>query len=214
MCGIAGYFHSDPTRPVDPQTLVNMAAIQYHRGPDGYGYKTIDERGIGFAHARLSIIDLDENRARQPFMSVDNNLMLTQNGELYDYKRLRADLCSRGTRFQSKSDSELVIHLYQRYGLDHMLKECRGEYAFALYDKQHDRLMLVRDRFGVKPLYWTEHNGTFVFGSELKVLFAHPDVPRHFSAEGVYHQLMQTMVPGSTAFAGIHQVKPGHVMTI
>ena len=214
MCGIAGYIHADINHPVDPQILVNMAAIQYHRGPDGFGVKTMNDRGVGFAHARLSIIDLDENRGRQPFTSHDGNLMLTQNGELYDYKRIRADLTTRGARFQSKSDSELVIHLYERYGIDEMLKQCRGEYAFALYDKAHDRLMLVRDRFGVKPLYWTENNGTLVFGSELKVLFAHPDVPRQFSAEGVYHQLMQTMVPGTTAFKGVHQVKPGHVLII
>ena len=214
MCGIAGIIHSESHRRVDKQTLVNMAAIQHHRGPDGFGVKALQDHGIGFAHARLSIIDLDENRARQPFISQDENLMLTQNGELYDYKRIRADLATRGARFQTKSDSELVMHLYQRYGLDEMLKQCRGEYAFALYDKKRDRLMLVRDRFGVKPLYWTQNNGTLVFGSELKVLFSHPDVPRKFSAQGVYHQLMQTMVPGTTAFEGIHQVKPGHVMII
>lgn len=214
MCGIAGYMHADPARPVDPQTLVNMAAIQYHRGPDGFGYKTMNDRGVGFSHARLSIIDLDEERARQPFFSHDGRLMLTQNGELYDYKRIRADLTTRGARFRTKSDSELILHLYQRMGLDETLIHCRGEFAFALYDRQEDTLMLVRDRFGVKPLYWTEQNGAFVFGSELKVLFAHPDVPRRFSAEGVYHQLMQTMVPGSTAFEGIHQIKPGHVLII
>ncbi len=214
MCGIAGVIHADPARPVDPQTLVNMAAIQYHRGPDGFGIKTMNDRGIGFAHARLSIIDLNEQRGRQPFMHHDGNLMLTQNGELYDYKRIRADLTTRGARFQSKSDSELVLHLYEHYGLEETLKNCRGEFAFALYDKQNDRLMLVRDRFGIKPLYWTQHNGTLVFGSELKVLFAHPEVPRQFSAEGVYHQLMQTIVPGTTAFDGVYQVKPGHVMII
>lgn len=214
MCGIAGYLHADPSRSVDKQLLANMAAIQWHRGPDGFGVCTIDEKAIGFSHARLSIIDLNEDRGKQPFMSEDDNLMLTQNGELYDYKRIRADLTTRGARFQSKSDSELVIHLYQRYGLDEMLKQCRGEFAFALYDKAEDQLMLVRDRFGIKPLYWTSVNGTLVFGSELKVLFAHPDVPRKFSAEGVYHQLMQTMVPGSTAFEGIQQVKPGHALII
>ena len=214
MCGIAGYMHAEPAQSVDPQILANMAAIQYHRGPDGFGVKTMSDRGVGFAHARLSIIDLNEQRGRQPFLSSTGELMLTQNGELYDYKRIRADLTTRGARFQSKSDSELVLHLYERYGLDEMLKNCRGEFAFALYDKKNDRLMLVRDRFGIKPLYWTEQNGTVVFGSELKVLFAHPKVPRQFSAEGVYHQLMQTMVPGTTAFEGIHQVKPGHVVII
>ncbi len=214
MCGIAGYFHGDPSRPVDPQILVNMAAIQHHRGPDGFGYKIIDERGIGFSHTRLSIIDLNEDRARQPFRSADGNLLLAHNGEFYDYKRLRTDLVSRGVQFQTKSDSEMVLHLYPRLGLEDMLPHLRGEFAFSLYDKKHDRLMLVRDRFGVKPLYWTETNGTLVFGSELKVLFAHPDVKPRYSPEGLYHQLMQTIVPGSTAFAGVHQVQPGHALIV
>lgn len=214
MCGIAGFFNSSADKPVNPETLVGMAAIQYHRGPDGFGYRTMNDRGIGFSHARLSIIDLDENRARQPFVSEDGDLMLAHNGEFYDYKRIRTDLTSRGAQFDTKSDSELVLQLYPKFGLEDMLLYLRGEFAFALYDRKKDRLMLVRDRFGVKPLYWTEVNGTVVFGSELKVLFAHPEVPRKFSSEGLYHQLMQTIVPGSTPFEGIHQVKPGHVVII
>jgi asparagine synthase (glutamine-hydrolysing) len=214
MCGIAGVMHADSAKPVDPQILANMAAIQWHRGPDGFGVKTVEGRGIGFSHARLSIIDLDEERARQPFMSADNNLLLAHNGEFYDYKRLRAELSSRGARFQTKSDSELVLHLYPRIGLEEMLKHLRGEFAFSIYDKKHDRLILVRDRFGIKPLYWTKANGSFVFGSELKVLFAHPDVPRMFNNEGLYHQLMQTIVPGTTAFEGVHQIEPGHMLIV
>jgi len=214
MCGIAGIFYNKPDNRIDPQLLVNMAAIQYHRGPDGFGYKILEEQGIGFSHARLSIIDLDEDRARQPFMSSDNNLLLAHNGEFYDYKRLRANLTLDGARFATKSDSELLLHLYPRYGLEDTLKYLRGEFAFALFDKKHDRLMLVRDRFGVKPLYWTETNGKIVFGSELKVIFADPDVERKFNAQGVFHQLMQTMVPGTTAFENINQVKPGHAVII
>jgi asparagine synthase (glutamine-hydrolysing) len=214
MCGIAGCFHGDTSRPVDPQVLVNMAAIQYHRGPDGFGYQTLEQRGVGFSHARLSIIDLDENRARQPFLSPDGDLLLAHNGEFYDYKRLRTDLVSRGVQFRTKSDSELVLHLYPRLGLEDMLPHLRGEFAFALYDRRHDRLILVRDRFGVKPLYWTHTDDTLIFGSELKVLFAHPQVQARFSPEGLYHQLMQTMVPGSTAFQGVHQVKPGHAVIV
>ena len=214
MCGIAGIFNRLPERSVDPQLLVNMAAIQYHRGPDGFGYKILKEKGVGFSHARLSIIDLDENRARQPFVSADSRLLLAHNGEFYDYKRLRAELTLDGARFQTKSDSELVLHLYPRLGLEDALEHLRGEFAFALYDNNHDRLMLVRDRFGIKPLYWAETDNGVVFGSELKVLFAHPDVKREFDAKGVFHQLMQTIVPGTTAFKGIHQVKPGHVLTI
>lgn len=212
MCGIAGFIYADRSRPVDPETLVAMAAIQHHRGPDGFGWQARD--GVGFSHARLSIIDLNQERGRQPFVSDDGRLMLTQNGELYDYQRLRADLTARGDRFRSKSDSELILHLYPRLGLEASLPHLRGEFAFALHDREQDVVHLVRDRFGIKPLYWTEIDGGLVFGSELKVLFAHPAVTRCFDSAGLYHQLMQTMVPGSTAFAGVHQVKPGHVVSI
>ena len=212
MCGIAGFIYTDRNRPVDPETLVAMAAIQYHRGPDGFGWQAME--GVGFSHARLSIVDLDQERGRQPFISADQRLMLTKNGELYDYQRLRADLTARGARFRTKSDSELIMHLYPRLGLDKTLPYLRGEFAFALHDREDDTTYLVRDRFGIKPLYWTEIDGGLVFGSELKVLFAHPAVPRQFDSAGLYHQLMQTMVPGSTAFSGVHQVKPGHVLTV
>jgi asparagine synthase (glutamine-hydrolysing) len=212
MCGIAGFIYADRTRPVDPETLVAMAAIQYHRGPDGFGWQAMD--GIGFSHARLSIIDLDQERGRQPFVSDDKRLMLTKNGELYDYQRIRADLTAQGARFRTKSDSEIIMHLYPRLGLEKTLPQLRGEFAFAIHDREEDTTYLVRDRFGIKPLYWTEIDGGLVFGSELKVLFAHPQVTRQFDSAGLYHQLMQTIVPGSTAFAGVHQVKPGHMLTV
>jgi asparagine synthase (glutamine-hydrolysing) len=189
-----------------------MAAIQYHRGPDGFGWQAME--GIGFSHARLSIIDLDQERGRQPFVSDDQRLMLTKNGELYDYQRLRAELTAQGARFRTKSDSEIVMHLYPRLGLDKTLPHLRGEFAFALHDREDDTTYLVRDRFGIKPLYWAEIDGGVVFGSELKVLFAHPEVKREFDSAGLYHQLMQTIVPGSTAFKGVHQIKPGHVLTV
>lgn len=214
MCGIAGVMHADPNKDIDPQLLVNMAAIQQHRGPDGFGYQRPLQHGIGFSHARLSIIDLDENRARQPFFNADQSLLLAHNGEFYDYARIRARLTAQGARFRTRSDSEIVLHLYPQHGLDGMLPQLRGEFAFALYDRQEETLFLVRDRFGVKPLYWTKQNDTLVFGSELKVLFAHPAVPRAFSPTGLFHQLMQTTVPGTTAFEGIHQVQPGHVLII
>ncbi len=210
MCGIAGIFHADPAQPIDPETLVAMAAIQSHRGPDGFGWKTMD--GVGMSHARLSIIDLDEQRGRQPFASADDLWLLAQNGEFYDYKRIRADLTARGARFTTKSDSEIVLHLAPRIGLEATLPQLRGEFAFALYDREAQKLSLVRDRFGIKPLYYTVVGDMLVFGSELKVLFAHPDVPRRFDPAGLYHQLMQTIVPGSTAFSGVRQVAPGHVV--
>jgi len=214
MCGIAGVFTHQAGSNIDPQTLVNMAAIMHHRGPDGFGYHINETQGVGFSHARLSIIDLDEDRARQPFLSQDGQLLLAHNGEFYDFKRIRADLTAQGARFRTKSDSEIVLHLYQRVGLEETLKHLRGEFAFSLYDQAEDTTYLVRDRFGIKPLYYTETPEGIVFGSELKVLFANPAVKREFSTEGLYHQLIQVMVPGSTAFEGVKQVAPGHVVKV
>lgn len=214
MCGIAGVYHLDPDRPVAPRVLRGMAAIQRHRGPDGLGWQVREGRGVGFGHARLAIIDLADT-GHQPLSDPESGLLLTHNGEFYDYARIRADLHARGARFRTKSDSEIVLHLYPRLGLEGMLPHLRGEFAFGLYDERRDELVLVRDRFGIKPLYWTETaNGSFVFGSEVKVLFAHPDVPRRFSDDGVYHQLMQTIVPGSTPYEGVHQVPPGHAVVV
>ncbi|WCL53857.1 asparagine synthase (glutamine-hydrolyzing) [Gimibacter soli] len=213
MCGIAGIFHREPEKPVDPQLLANMAAIQYHRGPDGFGVEMMNGKGVGFSHARLSIIDLNENRGRQPFKSADGSLLLAHNGEFYDYQRIRTDLTSRGARFRTKSDSEIILHLFPRFGLDETLRRLRGEFAFALYDAKEDALHLVRDRFGIKPLYYHASDEGVVFGSEIKVVMAHPAVPRRFNNQGLLHQLMQVMVPGTTAYEGITQVKPGHVVT-
>ncbi|WP_444993916.1 asparagine synthase (glutamine-hydrolyzing) [Aliikangiella sp. IMCC44359] len=214
MCGIAGVFHHAKEHNVDPQLLVNMAAIQYHRGPDDFGYANPDGLGLGMSHARLSIIDLNKERGRQPHVGDDQNYFLVHNGEFYDFQKIRANLTSQGADFKSKSDSEIILHLYPRYGIEKTIEQLRGEFAFALYDKNDDCLYLVRDRFGVKPLYWTETPDGIVFGSELKVLFAHPKVKRELTAQGTYHQLIQVMVPGTTAFKDIHQVSPGHFIKI
>lgn len=214
MCGIAGVFNRDPEQPIPSQLLVNMAAIQYHRGPDNFGYANPEGLGLGLSHARLSIIDLNEERGRQPLISPDRQFYLVHNGEFYDFQRIRAMLVANGARFASKSDSEIILHLYPRYGMEKTLQFLRGEFAFGFYDRSEDCLYLVRDRFGIKPLYWTETDEGVVFGSELKVLFAHPGVKRHLGATGTYHQLIQVMVPGSTAFDGIHQVPPGHMIKL
>jgi len=215
MCGIGGVFNKDKSKSVDKMNLVAMAAIQYHRGPDGFGFKILEGEGIGFSHTRLSIIDLESNRARQPFQSKDENLLLAHNGEFYDYQRIRADLSAKGYKFKTKSDSEILLHLYPEKGFEESLKDLRGEFAFSLYDKSIDTLYLARDRFGIKPQYWTiTPKGDFIFGSEIKVIFAHPDVPRKISKEGAYHQLIQVMVPGSTTFEGVNQVPPGKYLKV
>ena len=214
MCGIAGVIHSDKNRAIDSQTLVNMAAIQYHRGPDNFGYHNPQGAGVGLSHARLTIIDLDEERGRQPHVSDDGRYMMVHNGEFYDFQRIRASMTAQGARFQSKSDSELVLQMYPHYGIEKTVENLRGEFAFSIYDREEETMYLVRDRFGIKPLYWTETEHGVVFGSELKVLFAHPDVKREIDSEGLYHQLIQVMVPGSTAFKGVNQVPPGHWIKI
>ncbi|WP_196138775.1 asparagine synthase (glutamine-hydrolyzing) [Aliikangiella sp. G2MR2-5] len=214
MCGIAGVFHQANNQPIDSQLLVNMAAIQHHRGPDDFGYVNPEGLGLGMSHARLSINDLNKERGRQPHCSENNKYFLVHNGEFYDFQKIRASLTSQGAEFNTKSDSEIILHLYPRYGIEKTIEQLRGEFAFALFDKDEDCLYLVRDRFGIKPLYWTQMDEGIVFGSELKVLFAHPKVKREMSAEGTYHQLIQVMVPGSTAFKDIHQVPPGHLIKI
>ena len=140
MCGIGGVFRTHSEHRVDQQLLVNMAAIQAHRGPDGFGIESLEGSGVGFCHARLSIIDLDGNRARQPFLSEDNQVLMAHNGEFYDFQRIRADLTAQGVRFASKSDSEILLRLYQRQGLEQTLPLLRGEFAFALYDRNQDCL--------------------------------------------------------------------------
>jgi len=213
MCGIAGIFHLDRNRPVDPAVLAGMAAIQRHRGPDGCAWHAIDGRGVGFAHARLAIIDLSD-AGTQPLVAKDQRWMLTHNGEFYDYARIRADLTSRGARFHTKSDSEIVPRLAEHFGMEAAIPHLRGEFAFGLYERETDTLTLVRDRFGIKPLYWTVVDDAVIFGSEIKVVFAHPSVPRGFDDQGLLHQLVQTIVPGTTPYAGVRQVPPGHSITI
>jgi len=183
-----------------------------HRGPDGTGYHVDSANGIAMGHARLSIIDL--NTGDQPLFGEEGSeTVFTGNGEFYDYKRIRANLICDGHRSRTKSDSEIALHLYEDFGLD-FVDHLRGEFAFALYDGKEQRLVLVRDRFGVKPLFYTRKDNRLLWASEIKALFAHPEVERKFSNEGLLHQLMHTMVPGTTAFDGIHALKPGHMLIV
>lgn len=211
MCGIAGFWSQQPLREKDLDQLKAMTASLHHRGPDGYGFHQNTEKGLAMGHARLSIIDLETGD--QPLYTPDNSLVLTANGEFYDYKRIRTNLRLEGFRFTTKSDSEIALPLYRKFGLD-FVEHLRGEFAFSLYDKKEDRLVLVRDRFGVKPLFYHHNAKGFFYGSEIKALFAHAAVPRELSKEGVLHQMMHTMVPGTTAFEGVYALEPGHMLVI
>ena len=181
MCGIAGFWSQKPLQNNQIDHLKAMTASLHHRGPDGYGFHTDEKIGLGMGHARLSIIDLETGD--QPLYSRNNDLVLTANGEFYDYKRIRTNLNLEGFRFTTKSDSEIALPLFRKHGLD-FVEHLRGEFAFSLYDKKEDRLILVRDRFGVKPLFYYNGPQGFYYGSEIKALFAHPEVPRELSKEG------------------------------
>lgn len=212
MCGIAGFFHaSSIDKGSSEEQLTKMLQVLHHRGPDGKGYYIDEKNGLAMGHTRLSIIDL--HTGDQPLYANNKELILTTNGEFYNYKKIRADLNLNGARFRTKSDSEIALHLYNRNGLD-FVQQLRGEFAFALFDKKERRLILVRDRFGIKPLYYHIKNGKVYYASEIKALFTHPDVPKEFSSKDVLHQLMHTMVPGTTTYKDIHAVKPGHMIII
>ena len=209
MCGITGFWHLRP-QSGSSDHLTSMMRRLAHRGPDGEGRHEDLERGLYMGHTRLSIVDL--SGGVQPIHS--GRQILTVNGELYDFKRLRARLmASEGERFATKSDSELAIALYRRDGLS-FVDELRGEFAIAMFDEAREELILVRDRFGIRPLFFHVRPGFFAWGSEVKSILAHPEVPVRLSRRAALHQMMHTMAPGTSAFDGVHALKPGHMMTV
>lgn len=211
MCGIAGLwapfnFGSDNYRHIE-----SMADTLFHRGPDGKGFHVDPAAGLAMAHTRLSIIDLATGD--QPIQDRHAKLTLTVNGEFYDYKRIRGHLVAEGFDFATKSDSEIALKLYRKHGLD-FVDHLRGEFAFALFDEARQRLILVRDRFGIRPLFVHLTPEAVYYGSEIKALLAHPAVPREMSAKAQLHQMMQVMVPGATLFGAVKALRPGHMMVI
>lgn len=211
MCGITGFWKREKFTGDESLHVRNMAERLWHRGPDGYGFHIDSSNSLAMGHARLSIIDL--HTGDQPLFDENKKIILTVNGEFYDYKRIRTNLRLEGFKFTTKSDSEIAIPLFKKYGLD-FLEHLRGEFAIALFDEKEQRLILVRDRFGIKPLFYHVGKKGIYYGSEIKSLFANPDVPRSFSEEGMLHQLMHTMVPGTSAFKDIHALQPGHFLEV
>ena len=211
MCGITGFWKRDRFSGDESLHVRNMAERLWHRGPDGYGFHIDPSNNLAMGHARLSIIDL--HTGDQPLFDEKKKIVLTVNGEFYDYKRIRTNLRLEGFKFNTKSDSEIAIPLFKKYGLG-FLEHLRGEFAIALFDEKEQRLILVRDRFGIKPLFYHVGKKGIYYGSEIKSLFVNPDVPRSFSEEGMLHQLMHTMVPGTSAFKDIHALQPGHFLEV
>ena len=208
MCGIAGLFNLGEG-PVSAEHLERMSDLLQHRGPDDKGLWI--NGPVGLAHRRLSIIDLS-TRARNPMPNEDGSVWLIFNGEIYNYKDFRSDLLRRGHVFRSETDSEVIIHLYEEMGAD-CVAELNGMFAFALWDERNRRLLLARDRFGVKPLYYTTVGETFAFASEIKAFLALPDFkasPDPFAL--AEHFTFQNTLGDRTFFKGVKLLPAGHYL--
>jgi asparagine synthase (glutamine-hydrolysing) len=205
VCGIAGIFNLNG-HPVSPGLLRRMTDAIAHRGPDGEGFYT--DRYVGLGHRRLAIIDLSP-AGHQPMVTADQQYALSYNGEIYNFQELRAELESLHYRFRSRTDSEVVLHAYAEWGED-CVDRFNGMYAFAIWDKQRQSLFLARDRYGIKPLYYTFAGDAFVFGSEQKSLLAHPDVPREVDLEGLLEYFtFQNIFTDRTLLKGVRLFPAG-----
>lgn len=210
MCGIAGIAFADATRPIERDRLEAMSTAIHHRGPDGCGI--FRAPGVGLAHRRLSIIDLEGGR--QPLGNEDGTVQVVFNGEIYNYRELRSQLMARGHRFATHSDTEVLVHLYEEVG-DRLVEQLRGMFAFALWDERSSRLLLARDRLGIKPLYYRQDNEKLLFASELKALLAYGDIEREIDPASLEDYLAYGMVSGTrTIFRGIHKLAPGHTLSV
>lgn len=208
MCGIVSI--SNPASPVAPHLLKKATDALIHRGPDGEGFYFSPDKRTALGHRRLSIIDL--STGGQPLSNEDGTVHAVVNGEFYDFASIRRELENKGHRFKTSSDSEIVLHLYEEYGLD-CLSYLRGEFAFVIYDAPADRLIAARDRFGIKPLcYAQDAAGVFYTASEAKAIFA-AGFPAAWDDYAFYHACNAQYVPQDrTLFKGVHQLPPGHVL--
>ncbi|MEO8235024.1 MAG: asparagine synthase (glutamine-hydrolyzing) [Flavobacterium sp.] len=209
MCGINGILHLN-NKSVDENQLLKMRDVLEHRGPDDAGF--FIDKNIGLGHRRLSIIDTS-SAGHQPFYSENGRYILVFNGEIYNYKDFYPELENKGIKLKSGSDTEVLLKLYELYGLD-MLPRLNGMFAFAIWDKEEKKLVLVRDRMGVKPLYYSLYHNGLYFASEQKALFA-AGIPIQISANGLEEYFFNRFVTGQdTLYNHVNKILPGHYMTI
>jgi len=211
MCGIAGVFTSKRLHERHEKAIGPMLEKIRHRGPDSQNRYVDAENGLLMGHTRLIINDF--KTGEQPLYAENKDVVLTVNGEFYDFKKHRSRAMADGFRYYTKSDSEIVISLYEKYGLA-FTEHLRGEFAFTLYDRKKQEMILVRDRFGIRPLFYHLSNDTLIYGSEAKSVLAHPDVPKQIRPEAVIHQMMQTTAPGMSSFKDIHALEPGRMLRV
>jgi asparagine synthase (glutamine-hydrolysing) len=205
MCGICGFNWADP------RLIESMKARLVHRGPDDHGSYVAD--GISLGHRRLSIVDLSE-AGRQPLANEDGTVWITFNGEIYNHAQLRSRLIAKGHVFRSRTDTEAIVHAYEEYGLE-FASHLNGMFALAIWDERRRRLVLARDRLGLKPLYYSLTEGRLRFASEIKALLADPAMPRTLNRQGLIELLGFEFVPApATLFAEVRKLLPGCLLTL
>lgn len=210
MCGICGKLEFDPEAKVAPALVKKMADAIIHRGPDDEGFHVDGQIGLGFR--RLSIIDL--SGGHQPLSNEDGSIWIVFNGEIYNYRELRAELVSKGHVFRTKSDTEVIVHLYEEYGRD-CVQKLRGMFAFAIWDSVRRSLFLARDRVGIKPLYYYLDENFLSFGSEIKAILVDPAVRREIDPSIIDRFLTYYYCPGpQTILRNFFKLDPGHWLTV
>jgi asparagine synthase (glutamine-hydrolysing) len=210
MCGIAGTVRWGRGAAPSDLGLRTMIAQLRHRGPDEFG--TYVDRIAGLAHARLSIIDLATGQ--QPLANEDADVWIVFNGEIFNYVELRAELVALGHRFRTASDTEVIVHAFEAWG-DRCVERFNGQFAFAVWDATRRRLFLARDRLGVRPLYYAVAGDRLLFASEVKAIYADPDVPRAIDPAGIdmVFTFWTTLSP-VTPFSGVSELRAAHTMAI
>ena len=209
MCGIAG-IHSLTGAPVQADPLGRMISSLHHRGPDAHGATIVGPTALG--HARLAIIDL--SGGAQPMSNQAGFLHITFNGEIFNYRELRADLIEKGHQFQTQSDTEVILHLYEEKGED-CVDALNGQFAFAIWDDRRSRLFIARDRLGIRPFYFTRTQNEFIFASEIKAILCHDRVHTEIDIEALDEIFtFWCSVAPKTIFKNIHSLPPGHTMTV
>ena len=211
MCGISGLFDPQGTRDFDRALLSRINNIQSHRGPDEDGLHL--EPGLGLGHRRLSVIDL--STGQQPLFNEDGSVAIVFNGEIYNFRELVPELQALGFRFRTRSDTEVIVHAWQAWG-EACVHRLRGMFAFALWDRRQQTLFLARDRLGVKPMHYAWlPDGSFVFGSELKVVTAHPAFQREIDPLAVEEYFAFGYVQDPRCiYQGAHKLPAGHTLTL
>lgn len=211
MCGIAGIYNRASARPVNNTTIDRMVGALGHRGPDGTGSHISGNAGLG--HSRLSIIDLDGGA--QPIFNETGEICITFNGEIYNYIELREFLVTRGHRFSTRTDTEVIVHLYEEYGRN-FLAHMNGQFALAIWDGREKKFILARDRVGICPLYYSfTDNGDFLFASEIKSILASGEVDPAFDLMGIHQALtFWVTVPPRTCFEKVCELPPAHMLEV